>query len=850
MFAIAPETVKLMRRVLLISVVTLIALAGVDVNVATAGIDPILEQGSSSDAEVKFLQALLNNKLSPSPRLEINGKFEATTRDAVTKYQVANGLAADGIVGRDTWKSLYNIDLNSTVNISVGGVRILRHLLDAAGLKTATITSGVRTAADQARVMYENVNTRGVAHQKRLYGPNGDLVIDIYVANQAKPKDDVVSLMKAKIIAIGPSKVSKHCSETHDVFDVAPSTITDKTKFGKALKDAKLAGIISHFILPPADPAYHIECKKSHSISADIPVGEENAFLSDKPSSVVVLVHGVQSNSDVYSDFAAKIRRHYLKDAWLVKFDWSTEFLLRASNCVGHRANSVFGISDQGFVAVARLKEVVARIREAVGSDIPITVLSHSQGTIISMCALQEGMTVDNWILMGSPLSQDKIASGEDGTEIGLAAANAQTVVNCWSNEDDLANLKGGIGAQGMPESVHGIAGKFVSGRLDNIYDVFVKDVDHFADNSWWTMEWLQPSDDREWNGAISKERFLDLLAAKSDVPTSVTVDTFREIQAYASSGTRNGDWSRIFGDSDYDEFEGVFTLTPGMMSGIHFDDKRQCVYEVECLNGRCNTQAMFATWSDWDKFGLVTTVTKGNPTNGKLRSKYESLDGTVFLTVVNTGTTTAKIRCRVAAIDAVGDPWEQGGIGKELHKVLNSIPNASEEKTLNDPETERQLQRQLILHEGMRPTRYYDTEKHPTIGVGFNLDRSDARKAIEKIGLDYSKVRQGELSLSTEQALKLLSVDIEVAIRSAKSIFTNFDDLGAVRQRVLVDMAFNLGQGRLARFVKLKSAVESSDFEAAADEMQNSRWYEQVKERGTRLSAMMRTSELPKLLQ
>lgn len=154
------------------------------------------------------------------------------------------------------------IEITGKEKTSEDAVAVLEEILRSAGLKKAKITSGVRTAHDQARVMYDNIKSHGVEHQKELYGKAGDKVIDVYVENSGRPKDEVVELMEKKIQELGPSKVSKHCSDDTDVFDVAPSSITDKPAFEQAIKDAKEKGWINHYILPPGDPAYHIEIKK------------------------------------------------------------------------------------------------------------------------------------------------------------------------------------------------------------------------------------------------------------------------------------------------------------------------------------------------------------------------------------------------------------------------------------------------------------------------------------------------------------------------------------------------------------------------------------------------------------
>jgi lysozyme len=71
---------------------------------------------------------------------------------------------------------------------------------------------------------------------------------------------------------------------------------------------------------------------------------------------------------------------------------------------------------------------------------------------------------------------------------------------------------------------------------------------------------------------------------------------------------------------------------------------------------------------------------------------------------------------------------------------------------------------------EDRRSHVYTDTMGHPTIGVGFNLDRSDARQRIEGLGLDYDQVRAGQIDLSNERIDQLRDSDVERANAGAKA--------------------------------------------------------------------------------
>jgi lysozyme len=150
----------------------------------------------------------------------------------------------------------------------------------------------------------------------------------------------------------------------------------------------------------------------------------------------------------------------------------------------------------------------------------------------------------------------------------------------------------------------------------------------------------------------------------------------------------------------------------------------------------------------------------------------------------------------------------------------------------------------QLIKHEGKKAKVYKDSEGILTIGVGFNLERAEAKKSIEALGLDFEKVKSGKQELSQEQITKLLEQDANAAIANCKVVFPKFVELSDVRQRVLVDMMFNLGKGRFSKFEKMIAAVKKNDFVTAADEMKSSKWYAQVKDRGKTLERMMRTNK------
>jgi lysozyme len=69
---------------------------------------------------------------------------------------------------------------------------------------------------------------------------------------------------------------------------------------------------------------------------------------------------------------------------------------------------------------------------------------------------------------------------------------------------------------------------------------------------------------------------------------------------------------------------------------------------------------------------------------------------------------------------------------------------------------------------------------------------------------------------------------------------------LDAVRQRALINMAFNLGVPRLILFKNMLSALKNKDYDKAAEHALDSKWAQQVGSRAHRIAHMIRTGQTP----
>lgn len=149
----------------------------------------------------------------------------------------------------------------------------------------------------------------------------------------------------------------------------------------------------------------------------------------------------------------------------------------------------------------------------------------------------------------------------------------------------------------------------------------------------------------------------------------------------------------------------------------------------------------------------------------------------------------------------------------------------------------------QLVLHEGLELLPYKDSLGIDTIGIGRNLEhRGLSEEELAHIGKDISSIC--EWGITKEQAYYLAENDIKIVEEEVCKAHPCVVELDEIRQRVIIDMAFNMGVPRLNKFVKMWKAIDEQDFAEAKVQMLDSRWANQVGNRAVRLSNAMDTGE------
>jgi len=137
-----------------------------------------------------------------------------------------------------------------------------------------------------------------------------------------------------------------------------------------------------------------------------------------------------------------------------------------------------------------------------------------------------------------------------------------------------------------------------------------------------------------------------------------------------------------------------------------------------------------------------------------------------------------------------------------------------------------------IAEHEGRRRHVYLDQVGHPTIGIGFNLDRGGARSIIEGLGLNFDAVVNGQQDLTDAQVDRLFDGDFNASLAAARELLPNFSSLTTNAQIVIIDMIFNMGKGGVAKFTRMLDALSRRDYAAAVEGIRGSLYASQVPSR------------------
>jgi len=146
-----------------------------------------------------------------------------------------------------------------------------------------------------------------------------------------------------------------------------------------------------------------------------------------------------------------------------------------------------------------------------------------------------------------------------------------------------------------------------------------------------------------------------------------------------------------------------------------------------------------------------------------------------------------------------------------------------------------KKVKEYISNNEGCKQKPYMDTKGYWTIGKGHRLFGKPSDEMIKR-------------GISEEEIEKLFHQDILTAHMACKNAFNGFDSFPEDAKIVLMDMAFNIGEGSDTRktgvegFDNMQKAVEEKNWNEAAWQMLDSKYAkEDVPERAIRNALILR---------
>ena len=141
------------------------------------------------------------------------------------------------------------------------------------------------------------------------------------------------------------------------------------------------------------------------------------------------------------------------------------------------------------------------------------------------------------------------------------------------------------------------------------------------------------------------------------------------------------------------------------------------------------------------------------------------------------------------------------------------------------------QLRKELERDEGVKYEVYLDHLGYPTLGIG-HLITDDDPECGASVGT----------KVDSDRVQEAFEADVETVLSDCERLYVQFEHLPEEVQLIVANMMFNMGYTRLSKFKGMKRCVDARDWEWAADEMVDSKWYKQVTRRADRLVVRMRS--------
>lgn len=141
---------------------------------------------------------------------------------------------------------------------------------------------------------------------------------------------------------------------------------------------------------------------------------------------------------------------------------------------------------------------------------------------------------------------------------------------------------------------------------------------------------------------------------------------------------------------------------------------------------------------------------------------------------------------------------------------------------------SEEDIKKMIIRHEGVRYRPYKDSLGLWTVGIGHLI--GDGKSLPASWNREFSK----------EEVLGLFEKDYAHHRKAAERI-PGFEKMNTVGQGAMTDLTFNMGPAWINKWPNTRKKLEQGDMQAAAENLEDSKWYGQVGNRAPTIVNMVR---------
>jgi GH24 family phage-related lysozyme (muramidase) len=148
-----------------------------------------------------------------------------------------------------------------------------------------------------------------------------------------------------------------------------------------------------------------------------------------------------------------------------------------------------------------------------------------------------------------------------------------------------------------------------------------------------------------------------------------------------------------------------------------------------------------------------------------------------------------------------------------------------------------------LTADEGFRSVAYKDSKGNTTVGIGFNMDDSNAKSAWLQADIpeSFNSIKNSTANLSVASINRMFNICVNSCKTDLASIFPNVSSYPDYVQLALVNLMFNMGKRVFLEFNTFIKLIKEQDYDGASNDLATTKWATELTGRAKRVTALLK---------